>query len=73
MKTATILMYGTAVVYIQYCAVCLKHRLYDNMLIIHLFSFITIKTPRDLVALAPFGILIMKTLTNVLLTITYHG
>ena len=41
------------------------------MLIIHLFSIFTIKTTRALAALTPVGLLIVKTLTNVLLTITY--
>ena len=40
------------------------------MLRIHLFSIFTIKTPRVLAALTPLGLLIVKTLTNVLLTIT---
>ena len=43
-----------------------KNRLYTKMLRIHLFSIFTIKTPLALVALAPLGILIVKTLTNVL-------
>jgi len=38
-----------------------KNRLYTKMLRIHLFSIFTIKTP-----LAPLGLLIAKTLTNVL-------
>ena len=41
------------------------------MLRIHLFSIFTIKTPRALAALTPVGLLIVKTLTNVLLTLTY--
>ena len=36
------------------------------MLRIHLFSIFTIKTPRALAALAPFGLLIVKTQANVL-------
>ena len=39
------------------------------MLLIHVFSIFNIKTPRALAALAPLGFLIVKTLTNVLLTI----
>ena len=37
------------------------------MLGIHLFSYFTIKTPWALAALAPLGLLIVKTLTYVLL------
>ena len=48
-----------------------KRRLYTKMLRIHLFSIFTIKTPRALAALTPVGLLIVKTLTNVLLTLTY--
>ena len=48
-----------------------KNRLYTKMLRIHLFSIFTIKTPRALAALTPVGLLIVKTLTNVLLTLTY--
>ena len=44
-----------------------KNRLYTKMLRIHLFSILTIKTPRALTALAP---LIVKTLTKVTLIIT---
>ena len=40
-----------------------KNRLYTKMLRIHLFS---IKTPQALVVLVPLGLLIVKTLTNVL-------
>jgi len=40
------------------------------MLIIHMNSIFNIKTPRTLVARAPLGLLIVKTLTNALLTIT---
>ena len=40
------------------------------MLRIHLFSIFTIKTPRALAVLVSLGLLIVKTLTNVLLTIT---
>ena len=36
------------------------------MLRIHLFSIFIIKTPRALAAFAPLGLVIMKTLTNVL-------
>jgi len=35
-----------------------------------MFSIFNIKTPRTLVARAPLGLLIVKTLTNALLTIT---
>ena len=79
MKTANIPVYGNIAVYIyniavyiQYCGVytilrCLsKNRLYTKMLRIHLFSIFTIKTPQALTALAS----IVKTLTNVLITIT---
>jgi len=59
----------------KYCGVfkllrCLSKFFYTKMLRIHLFSIFTSKTPRALAALAPLGILIVKTLTNVLLTIT---
>jgi len=47
-----------------------KNRLYSKMLRLHLFSIFTIKTPRALTALTPLGLLIVKTLTNELLTIT---
>jgi len=43
-----------------------KNRLYTKMLRIHLFSIFTIKTPKALAALAPLGLLIVKTVTNVL-------
>ena len=36
------------------------------MLRIHMFSIFTIKTPQPLAALAPLGLLTVKTLTNVL-------
>ena len=54
-----------------YCGIynllsCLKNRLYTEMLKIHLFSIFTIKTPRALAALTPLGLLIVKTLANVL-------
>ena len=49
-----------------------KNRLYTNMLKIHLFGIFTIKTPRVLAALPPLGLLIVKTLANVLLTITRY-
>ena len=38
------------------------------MLRIHLFSIFIIKTPWALAALAPFGLLIMKTMKNGLFT-----
>ena len=37
------------------------------MLRIHLFNIFTIKTPRALAAIEPLGLLIVKTLTNLLL------
>ena len=43
-----------------------KNRVLTKMLRIHLFSIFTIKTPRALAALAPLGLLIVKTLTHVL-------
>ena len=43
-----------------------KNRLYTKMLRIHLFSIFTINSPRALAALAPLGLLIVKTLTSVL-------
>ena len=42
------------------------------MLRIHLFSIFSIKTPQDLAVLLPLGLLIVKTLTNVLYYIL-HG
>jgi len=48
MKTANIPVYGNIAVYIKYCAVLSKNRLYTKMLRINLFSIFTIKTPRAL-------------------------
>jgi len=67
MKTANIPMYGNIAVYIRYCADCLKNREHAKMLRILLFSIFTINTARALAALAPLGLLIVNTLTNVLL------
>ena len=67
MKTANIWVHGHIAVYINYCAVCLEIEYTLRCLeYIYLFSIITIKTPRTLAALASFGLLIVKTLTNVL-------
>ena len=70
MKTVNLSVYGNIKGDIKYCTVCLKskNRVYTQMLRIHLFSilFSTIKTPWTLAALAPLGLLILKTLTNVL-------
>ena len=56
-------MHGNITVYSKYCAVCLTYILYTKMLRIHLFSVFTIKTPGDLDALVPFGLLTVTTLT----------
>ena len=54
--------------YVQKYMRCLpKNRLDTKLLRIHLFSVFTVKTTRALAALAPLGLLIAKTLTNVLL------
>ena len=57
-------MLGNITVYLKYGDVCLKYILYTKMLRIHLFSVFTIKTPGDLDALVPFGLLIVTTLTS---------
>ena len=44
-----------------------KNRLYTEMLRVHSFSIFIIKTPQALTALAPLGLVIINTLTNVLL------
>ena len=53
---------------IQYCT---KNILYTKMIRIHVFSIFTIKSPRALAADASLGLLILKTLKHVLLTITH--
>ena len=50
----------------EYCGVYLKIDYYTEMLKIHVFSRFTIKTPRFVDVLAPIGLSIVKTLTNVL-------
>jgi len=42
------------------------------MLRVHVFSIFTIKTPRALAGIAPLGLLIVKTLTNVLSLLLNH-
>ena len=59
MKTADIPVY-------ENIASVSKNRLYIKILRIHLFSVFTIKAPRDHAAFRPLGLLIVKTLTNVL-------
>jgi len=66
MKTANIPLYGNIAVYIKILHCLSINRLYTKMLRIHLFSIFTIKTPRAHAALTPLGLLIVKTLTNVL-------
>jgi len=53
--------------YVQKYMRCLsKNRLDTKLFRMHLFSVFTIKISRALTALAPLGLLIVKTLTNVL-------
>jgi len=52
MKTANIPVYGNIAVYIKHCAVCLKIEYTLRCL--------------EYICSAPFGLLIVKTLTNVL-------
>jgi len=66
MKIANIPVYGNNAVYIKILRCLSKNRLYTKMLRIHLFSIFTIKTPRALPALAPLGLLIVKSMTSVL-------
>jgi len=59
-------VYGNiVVVYINFCAVCLKQSK-TKMLRLYSFSIFAIKTPRVRAALAQSCLLIMNTLTNVL-------
>ena len=52
--------------YVQKYMPCLsKYRLDTTLLRIHLFSVFTIKRPRAIAALAPLGLLIVKTPTHV--------
>ena len=44
-------------VYWKYYDVCLYYRLYTKMLRIYLFSIFTSKTPWDLIALTPVGLI----------------
>ena len=70
MKTVKIPVYENIAVFIKYCAVCLKHRLYTYMLRGHLFSIFIVKMPQALAALASLGLLIVNALTKCSLTIT---
>ena len=50
---------------------CLSQNKSDTKLFrVYLFTVFTIKRPRALASLAPLGLLIVKTVTNILLTIT---
>jgi len=59
--------------YVQNCMRCLSQNKSDTRLFrVYLFTVFTIKRPRALASLAPFGLLIVKRVTNILLTITYQ-
>jgi len=70
MKTAYIPLYGNSVVYIKYCAVLSKNRLYTKMLRVHLFIIFIIKDTLGLAA--SLSLLMVKTLTKRTLTISHH-
>ena len=63
MKTANIPVNETIVVYIKYCAVCLKIDYILRCLKYIFVSVLTIKTPQALASLVPLGLLIV--ITNV--------
>jgi len=65
MRVANIRLYVNIAVYIHYYVVCLN-RLYTYMLRINVFSIFIVKSPGALTTLAPLGLFIVKTLTNVL-------
>ena len=56
--------------YIKYCTVRLKNKLYTKMLKIHLFIIFTIKTPQPLAALDPLGLFNREDTEKCTLTIT---
>ena len=59
--------------YVQNYMRCLSQNKSDTKLLrVYLFTVFTIKRPRALASLAPLGLLIVKTVTNILLTITCH-
>ena len=58
--------------YVQNYMRCLSQNRSDTKLFrVYLFTVFTIKRPRALASFAPLGLLIVKTVTNILLTITY--
>jgi len=67
MQTANIPVYKYILRCMEIFCCLFENRLDTKMLRIHLFSIFAIKTPRTLVVLASLGLLIVKTLTNVLL------
>jgi len=70
MKTAYIPLYGNCVVYIKYCAVCLKIDYTLRCLEYICSNFFIIK---DTLALAAsLSLLMVKTLTKRTLTISHH-
>ena len=57
--------------YVQNYMRCLSQNKSDTKLFrVYLFTIFTIKRPRALTSLAPLGLLIVKTVTNILQTIT---
>ena len=57
--------------YVQNYSRCLSQNKSDTKLFkVYLFTVFTIKRPRALASLAPLGLLIVKAVTNILLTIT---
>ena len=53
--------------YVQNYMRCLSQNKSDTKLFrVHLFTVLTIKRPRALTSLTPLGLLIMKTVTNIL-------
>jgi len=59
--------------YVQNYMRCLSQNKSDTKLFrVYLFTVFTIKRPRALASLAPLGLLIVKTVTNILLTTTYY-
>ena len=53
--------------YVQNCMRCLLQNKSDTKLFrVYLFTVFTIKRPRAVVSLAPLGLLIVKTVTNIL-------
>ena len=57
--------------YVQNYMRCLSQNRSDTKLFrVYFFTVFTIKRPRALFSLSPLGLLIVKTVTNILLTIT---